>query len=301
MFTDLEFAKTALNAITAKFRRVKSDVDAVKSDVDAVKSDVNAVKSDVDAVKRSAPDWDEPNSTSHAYIKNKPCYDYIEPSGVIWESDSAGTSGQGALTLVDLVDGWLIEGATYRLMVDGVETTYTCTADANGRGRYIGAGYADSQNGSIFQPNTKASLSAYTYGLWNAGQKVRLEGPLRRYKKLDTSLYEAAALDSTLTKTGQAADAAAVGNRLSSLSEQLLTVDSTLTRTGQAADAAAVGERISSISSAVDEAEQHARVAQECAQAMAGTFDFTGYLRYQIVDAAPETYDEGVLYIVTTA
>ena len=34
---------------------------------------------------------------------------------------------------------------------------------------------------------------------------------------------------------------------------------------------------------------------------MAGTFDFTGYLRYQIVNAAPETYDEGVLYIVTTA
>ena len=51
----------------------------------------------------------------------------------------------------------------------------------------------------------------------------------------------------------------------------------------------------------VSSAVESARVAQECAQAMAGTFDFTGYLRYQIVDAAPETYDEGVLYIVTTA
>ena len=83
--------------------------------------------------------------------------------------------------------------------------------------------------------------------------------------------------------------------------EDIPAVDSTLTQTGQAADAAIVGNRLSSISSAVGEAEQHARVAQECAQAMAGTFDFTGYLRYQIVNAAPETYDEGVLYIVTTA
>ena len=105
-----------MNAITSKFKRIKSGVDAVKSDVDAVKSD--------------APDWNEPDSTSHAYIKNKPCYNYVEPNAVIWESDSAGTSGQGALVLIDLVDGWLIEGETYRLTVDGVETTYTCVADA---------------------------------------------------------------------------------------------------------------------------------------------------------------------------
>ena len=269
------------------------------------RTDVPVVK--IDKKYLVQPDWNEPDSTSHAYIKNKPCYDYIEPSGVIWGSDSARTSAQSALTLVDLVDGWLIKGETYRLTVDGVETTYTCAADSNGRGLYIGTGFAVF-GGGFFQYYTDATLRAYTDGLWNDGQKVRLEGPLRRYKKLDTSLYEAAAVDSTLTQTGQAADAAAVGNRLSSLSERMLAVDGTLTQTGQAADAAAVGnrlsslsERISSISSAVDESEQHARVAQECAQAMAGTFDFTGYLRYQIVDAAPEAYDEGVLYIVTTA
>ena len=246
------------------------------------------------------PDWNEPDSASHTYIKNKPCYDYIEPSGVIWESNSAGTSGQGALMLVDLVDGRLIKGETYRLTVDGVETTYTCAEDADGIGLYIGAGFA-TFDGGIFQYHTLTYLYAYTNNLWNAGQKVRLAGPLRRYKKLDVSLYEAPAVDSTLTQSGQAADAEAVGNRLSSLSERMLAVDSTLTQTGQAADAAIVGNRLSSISSAVGEAEQHARVAQECAQAMAGTFDFTGYLRYQIVNAAPETYDEGVLYIVTTA
>lgn len=48
-------------------------------------------------------------------------------------------------------------------------------------------------------------------------------------------------------------------------------------------------------------AERSATIAQECAQAMAGTFDFTGYLRYKVVDAAPETYEEGVLYLVTTS
>lgn len=177
MFPDLEFIKTCLNAIADKFRRVKSDVDAVKSDVDSVKS--------------SSPDWNEPDTASHSYVKNKPCYDYIEPSGVIWESDSAGTNGQSALVLVDLGDGWLIEGETYRLTVDGVETTYVCAADADGRGLYIGASYADFNNGSIFQSNTNAMLSACTSGLWNYGQKVRLEGPLRKYKKLDTSFYDA--------------------------------------------------------------------------------------------------------------
>ena len=253
------------------------------------------------------PDWNEPDSASHAYIKNKPCYDYIEPSGVIWESDSAGTSDQGPIMLIDLVDRWLVEGETYRLTVDGVETTYTCASDADGDGLYIGAGFS-TYNGGIFQYHTSTILHAYTNNLWNDGQKVRLEGPLRRYKKLDVSLYEAPAVDTTLTQPGQAADAAIVGNRLTSLSERMLAVDSTLTQPGQAADAAIVGNRLSSISSAVGEAEQHARVAeqharvaQECAQAMAGTFDFTGYLRYQIVNAAPETYDEGVLYIVTTA
>ena len=45
-------------------------------------------------------------------------------------------------------------------------------------------------------------------------------------------------------------------------------------------------------------AETSAKAAAGHAQAMAGTFDFTGYLRYQIVEQAPETYDEGVLYIV---
>ena len=184
MFPNLEFIKTCLNAITTKFRRVKSDVDAVQANVDAVQANV-------DAVKNAQPNWDEPNSASHAYIKNKPCYDYIEPSVVIWESDNAGNSAQSPLFLVDLVDGWLIKGETYRLTVDGVETTYTCDADANGKGLYIGAGYA--RYGSIYQSNTNADLLAYTDGLWMRGQKVRLKGALRRYKKLDTNLYDAVA------------------------------------------------------------------------------------------------------------
>ena len=348
MFPNLEFVKTAMNAITAKFQRVKSDVDAVRANVDAVKSDVDAVKS-------NPPDWNEPDSASHAYIKNKPCYDYIEPSGVIWESNSAGTSGQGSLMLVDLVNGRLIEGETYRLTVDGVETTYTCAADADGDGLYIGTGYADVNGSNIYQSNTSTELRAWTGGLWNDGQKVRLEGPLRRYKKLDVSLYEAVV--SVNGETGEvqitpenigAANAGTKiisnhildaiygtnngdtctvlylgGNRYFKHTTEMGTgeecfvlgpIDTILggIRTpindDQAANKGYVDATIAEISAAVGEAEQHARVteqharvAQECAQAMAGTFDFTGYLRYQIVNAAPETYDEGVLYIVTTA
>ena len=358
MFPDLEFVKTALNAITAKIKRVKSDVDAVKSDVDAVKS--------------GAPDWNEPDSASHAYIENKPCYDYIEPSMVIWESDSVGTSGQGPLMVVDLVDGRLIEGETYWLTVDGVETTYTCAADVNGDGLYIGAGYSDT-NGSIYQSNTSTELHAWTRGLWHGGEKVRLEGPLRRYKKLDPSLYDAVAsvngetgevqitpekinaVASVNGETGKVRitpekiNAANAGSKTINLDGKNYVINgliygtyegnpchtlylggnryfSRLIGTGteeerfalgpkdtilggiktpinddQAANKGYVDATIAGVSSAVGEAEQHARVAQECAQAMAGTFDFTGYLRYQIVAAAPETYDEGVLYIVTKA
>ena len=43
MFPDLEFIKTALNAITLKFRHVRSEVDAVRSDVDIIQANVDAV------------------------------------------------------------------------------------------------------------------------------------------------------------------------------------------------------------------------------------------------------------------
>lgn len=43
-----------------------------------------------------------------------------------------------------------------------------------------------------------------------------------------------------------------------------------------------------------------AQTASNCAQAMSGTYDFTGYLRYQIVSDVPaaEDQEDGVLYIV---
>lgn len=288
--------------------------------------------------------------------KNKPCYDYIEPSGVIWESDSALTSGQGPLMLVDLDDGRLIEGETYWLTVDGVETMYTCAADADGYELYIGPGPSSDR---IFQFNTSTELCAFTGSLWHGGAKVRLEGPLRRNKKLDISLCDA--VISLNGETGEVQitpekiNAAKVGPMIISADKNYIlnrTIHGTyndeicdvlylggnryfakeaIVDTGeacfvlgpidtilggiktpinddQAANKAYVDATIAKVSSAVGEAEQHAqvseqhaRVAQECAQAMAGTFDFTGYLRYQIVNAAPETYDEGVLYIVTTA
>ena len=61
MFPDLEFIKTAMNAITAKFRRVKSDVDAVQANVDAVQANVDAVQANVDLVDQK--------STKCLYVK----------------------------------------------------------------------------------------------------------------------------------------------------------------------------------------------------------------------------------------
>lgn len=123
-------------------------------------------------------------------------------------------------------------------------------------------------------------------------------------------LPEQIQVDASLTQSGQAADAAVVGQRLGELSEQIGDL-SYLTTTEKSNLVLAINESVqnshnanTSASAAAESASaaaESARVANECAQAMAGTFDFTGYLRYQIVNAAPETYDEGVLYIVTTA
>ena len=179
MFRDLEFIKTILNAITFKFRNVQSNVDAIKLDVDAVKS--------------SVPDWNEPDATSHSYIKGKPCYDYVEPDCVIYETPSAETSGQGPLKLIDLIDGYLIAGEKYKLTVDNVETIYICNINDSGE-LYIGDDPSNC-NKSISGYDPKrgydASLYAWTDGLWSWGQSVKLEGALRRYKQLDSSFYDA--------------------------------------------------------------------------------------------------------------
>ena len=167
MFTDLEFIKTALNAITTKFRRVRSDVDAVRSDVDVV--------------KRGVPDWNESNGDSHAYIKNKPCYDYIEPSGVIYSANPVPSGSSGFVNLGDPGDRILIEGEEYVLTIDGIPNTYTCVLSDDG---YLHVH-------TIQQNPSGGDLSA-DYSAWENGKSsVKLEGPTRRYKKLDTRFYDA--------------------------------------------------------------------------------------------------------------
>lgn len=99
------------------------------------------------------------------------------------------------------------------------------------------------------------------------------------------------------------ANTAVIDQKLGELSEQIGDL-SCLTTTEKSNLVLAINESVQNsynANTSASAAAESARVANECAQAMAGTFDFTGYLRYQIVDAAPETYDEGVLYIVTTA
>ena len=51
MFPNLEFVKTALNAIATKFKHIKSDIDTVHANVDAVQANVDAVQANVDAVQ----------------------------------------------------------------------------------------------------------------------------------------------------------------------------------------------------------------------------------------------------------
>ena len=50
MFPNLEFVKTALNAIATKFKHIKSDVDTVQANVDTVQANVDAVQANVDGI-----------------------------------------------------------------------------------------------------------------------------------------------------------------------------------------------------------------------------------------------------------
>lgn len=50
MFPDLEFIKTALNAIMYRFRNTQANVDAVRSDVDTLQANVDTLQANVEAV-----------------------------------------------------------------------------------------------------------------------------------------------------------------------------------------------------------------------------------------------------------
>lgn len=129
-------------------------------------------------------------------LKNKPCYDYIIPNQIIYQSESAKSSSQSALKLVDLQDGYLVEGEVYSLTVDGTVTSYICTFDETVR--YLCLCNAYNTDACIFQNGTK--LYAWTSKLWTSGQAVKLEGSIRRYKKIDKNLYDA--VSSINGKTG---------------------------------------------------------------------------------------------------
>lgn len=174
----LESIKTLLNGILSRMNKIN---DTVNTKLENINVDVMKVS--------EQPNWNESNTTSHAFIKGKPCYDYVEPNCVIYETSSASESGRGPLTLIDLLDGYLIEGKRYKLTVDGVETVYTCNADEYGE-LYI-CNDSNNYSKSIFMFGT--TICAWTNGLWVKGQNVKLEGALRRYKKLASSFYDAVA------------------------------------------------------------------------------------------------------------
>ena len=62
--------------------------------------------------------------------------------------------------------------------------------------------------------------------------------------------------------------------------------------------ASAAAKDAQTAQTAASTAAQCAQTAKDCAQAMAGTFDFTGYMRYRVVTELPEQQDDNVLYII---
>lgn len=171
--------KTALNAISLRLDALKKSFDWIADGLSSITDRLSSTEAAI-----PAPDWDENDPKSKNYVKNKPCYDYVEPNAVIWESNSAGESAQGALELIsDMGDNSVIEGETYTLTVNGVQTTHICQTNDD-KLEITGSG--------IFQltwPDGVTSLKAWT--TWQQGSSVKLEGPFRQYKKLDTKFYNA--------------------------------------------------------------------------------------------------------------
>lgn len=102
-----------------------------------------------------------------------------------------------------------------------------------------------------------------------------------------------ASADESANSARESADSSAAAAQYAHDTEQFV---------GAAAQAASNAE--GSAASAAESATNAQKLAEQAAghaQAMAGTFDFTGYLRYQMVEKPPEAYEEGVLYIVTEA
>ena len=89
-------------------------------------------------------------------------------------------------------------------------------------------------------------------------------------------------LDTTLSVMGKAADAKATGDAIAKI-----VVDPTFRISGRPADARLTGEKFSATVIAGDDEYTEPNSS-----------DMSGYLRYQIVNEAPETYQSGVMYIV---
>lgn len=59
-----------------------------------------------------------------------------------------------------------------------------------------------------------------------------------------------------------------------------------------------IAQAVIAASEQAESAQTAASAAARDAQAMAGTFDFTGYMRYRVVTELPEQQDDNVLYLI---
>ena len=114
MFPNLEFVKTALNAIAAKFKHIKSDVDTVQANVDTVQANVDTVQANVDGIT------DGLRTKSIKEAINFPMNLKVYAGTKALEVDGnlkSGAYGALAIDTLPVFHCYLSESATYSLLV----------------------------------------------------------------------------------------------------------------------------------------------------------------------------------------
>ena len=183
------------------------------------------VGSMIDAAgEAEAPDWNELDSTSHSYIKNKPFERSLVATFI------SKHSLQGPAVLGDPQDTPRLEiGKTYYVYVNGsLSFSAECVvgglwSDTGTDHRVLKAPIDDGSSGNRnaicerISDNTLYAVTRSYDEMWKTGLPVEIY----KVEKLHPDVLPIQPVDSTLTQSGQAADAAEVGNRLSALFEEI--------------------------------------------------------------------------------
>lgn len=230
----------------------------VKAPQTVVKDGVN-----VDVLRLEMDDeWAEMTSIicvfSNGSVKKEVMHTFGQPITVPWEClESTGVlmlgitgyvGTQKVMTTMNADNGWEIVQNSETTGEEQFEATPTLTqqlleaaTSANSAAEAANTAKQDIldavNNGEFDGAPGAAGKSAYQYAQDGGytGTEEEFTGKMAA---------EIPSIDNTLTKSGQAADAAVVGDRLSALSEDIVELDTTMTQSGKAADAKAVGDAL---------------------------------------------------------